>query len=314
MGKTVTRTMKKEAYDKKFCALLEKYDTAFLVHADNVGSKQFQMIRTSLRALDTVILMGKNTLMKRCLKVYIENTGNDKWQVLYDQLLGNVGLVFTSANLVEVRDKINEFKVGAPARAGVIAPLSVTIPAGPTGMDPSQTSFFQTLNIATKINKGSIEILNEVEVVVAGTKVGASQAMLLGKLGVRPFSYGLVFQQVIENGQMYSPAVLDLTDDDMIASFGMGLKRIAALSMATGYPTIAAVPHMIINAYKNVLAIAVETDYSFKYADKVKAYLADPSAFASAAPAAGGGGGAAAKAPEPEPEEEEEDMGFDLFD
>jgi len=46
MGKTVTRTMKKEAYDKKFCALLEKYDTAFLVHADNVGSKQFQMIRT----------------------------------------------------------------------------------------------------------------------------------------------------------------------------------------------------------------------------------------------------------------------------
>jgi hypothetical protein len=120
--------------------------------------------------------------------------------------------------------------------------------------------------------------------------------------------------QVIENGQMYSPAVLDLTDDDMMASFGMGLKRIAALSMATGYPTIAAVPHMIINAYKNVLAVAVETDYSFKYADKVKAYLADPSAFASAAPAAASGGAAAAKAPEPEPEEEEEDMGFDLFD
>jgi hypothetical protein len=79
----------------------------------------------------------------------------------------------SQGNLVAVRDKINEFKVGAPARAGVLAPLSVTIPAGPTGMDPSQTSFFQTLNIATKINKGSIEILNDVEVVVAGTKVCA---------------------------------------------------------------------------------------------------------------------------------------------
>lgn len=76
-------------------------------------------------------------------------------------------------NLVEVRDKINEFKVGAPARAGVVAPLSVSIPAGPTGMDPSQTSFFQTLNIATKINKGSIEILNDVEVVIKGSKVCA---------------------------------------------------------------------------------------------------------------------------------------------
>jgi large subunit ribosomal protein LP0 len=65
-----------------------------------------------------------------------------------------------------------------------------------------------------------------------------------------------------------------------------------------------------------VLAIAVGTDYTFPLADKVKEYLANPGAFASAAPAAGGGGGggaAAAKAPEPE-EEEEEAMDFDLFD
>jgi large subunit ribosomal protein LP0 len=80
--------------------------------------------------------------------------------------------------------------------------------------------------------------------------------------------------QVIENGSMYSPEVLDLTDDDMVASFGAGLARIAALSMATGYPTLAAVPHMIINSYKNVLAIALETEYSFPQADKVKALLA----------------------------------------
>ena len=64
-----------------------------------------------------------------------------------------------------------------------------------------------------------------------------------------------------------------------------------------------------------MLAIAVGTDYTFPLADKVKGYLANPGAFASAAPAAaGGGGGAAAKAPEPEEEEEEEVMDFDLFD
>lgn len=64
-----------------------------------------------------------------------------------------------------------------------------------------------------------------------------------------------------------------------------------------------------------MLAIAVETDYTFPLADKVKAYLADPSAFASA-PAAGGSAApaAAAAAPVEEEEEEEEDMGFSLFD
>lgn len=43
----------------------------------------------------------------------------------------------------QVRKVINEFKVGAPARVGLVAPNDVTIPAGNTGMDPSQTSFFQ---------------------------------------------------------------------------------------------------------------------------------------------------------------------------
>ena len=45
MPKVVTRQSKKEAYDAKLCNLLETFDKAFLVHADHVGSKQFQGIR-----------------------------------------------------------------------------------------------------------------------------------------------------------------------------------------------------------------------------------------------------------------------------
>jgi len=312
MPKVVTRQGKKEAYDAKLCNLLETFDKAFLVHADHVGSKQFQGIRAALRP-ESVILMGKNTMMKRCLRNYIERTGNDKWSCLLDVLVGNVGVVFTKADLKQLQDKIGEHRVGAPAKAGVVAPCSVSIPAGSTGMDPSQTSFFQTLNIATKINKGSIEILNDVIVVQKGEKVGPSQAVLLGKLGIRPFTYGLELVQVIEDGTMYDPAVLNLTDDDLMASFQAGLRNVAALSLGANYPTLASIPHSIINAYKNVLAIALATEYSFPYAEKAKAYLADPSAFAVAAPAASSAPAAAA-APEPEEEEEEEDMGFDLFD
>jgi hypothetical protein len=54
----------------------------------------------------------------------------------------------------QVKAEISKFKVGAPARVGLVAPNDVTIPSGGTGMDPSQTSFFQALAIATKINKG----------------------------------------------------------------------------------------------------------------------------------------------------------------
>lgn len=308
----MSRVAKKEQYDRRLCGYLEKYTEAFLVHADNVGSRLFQDIRRALRP-KSVIMMGKNTMMKRSIRLYCERTGDDKWLALVPLLVGNVGIVFTEGNLYDVRDEIKKYTVGAPAKVGAVAPCSVTIPAGPTGMDPSQTTFFQMLNIPTKINKGSIEILQDFKCVVEGEKVGSSEATLLGKLGIKPFTYGLVIQQVFQDGTLYSPKVLDITDDDLLKSIATGVQNVAALSMQTAYPTLVAVPHAIINSYKNVLAVALATDYSFPLADKVKEILANPEAFAAAAPAAAAAPEPAAAAPVEE-EEEEEDMDFDLFD
>ncbi|GJW43669.1 60S acidic ribosomal protein P0 [Tanacetum coccineum] len=65
-------------------------------------------------------------------------------------------------------------KVGAPARVGLVAPVDVVVSPGNTGLDPSQTSFFQVLNIPTKINKGTVEIITPVELIKKGDKVGSS--------------------------------------------------------------------------------------------------------------------------------------------
>lgn len=54
----------------------------------------------------------------------------------------------------------------------------------------------QVLNIPTKINKGTVEITSNVALIKAGEKVGASEATLLAKLGIKPFSYGLIVQHV----------------------------------------------------------------------------------------------------------------------
>jgi len=313
---SATKLVKKEAYDAKLCELMDTHTRAFLVHADNVGSKQFMDIRAALRGNST-ILMGKNTMMRRSIRLYCERTGNDQWACLLEHMIGNVGIVFTNGDLSDVRKTIAEFKVGAPARVGLVAPNDVMIPAGGTGMDPSQTSFFQVLNIPTKINKGTIEITADVHVVRQGEKVGASEAVLLSKLGIKPFSYGLVVLKVYENGSLYDPAVLDITDDDLGNHISAGVRNIAALCRELSIPSIAAAPHSLIDGYKNLLAIAVETEFSFPLADKVKEFLKNPGAFAAAAPAAGAGGAAApaAAAAAPEPEEEEDaDMGFSLFD
>ncbi|KAL4386989.1 hypothetical protein GQ457_09G031160 [Hibiscus cannabinus] len=312
---------KKIAYDAKLCQLLDEYTQILIAAADNVGSNQLQNIRKGLRG-DSIVLMGKNTMMKRSVRMHAEKTGNQAFLNLIPLLQGNVGLIFTKGDLKEVSEEVAKYKVGAPARVGLVAPIDVVVPPGNTGLDPSQTSFFQVLNIPTKINKGTVEIITPVELIKKGEKVGSSEAALLAKLGIRPFSYGLIVLSVYDNGSVFSPEVLDLTEDDLIEKFATGVSMVTALSLAISYPTLSAAPHMFINAYKNVLAVAITTEYSFPQADKVKEYLADPSKFAvavaattvasdaGAAPAS-----AAAEEKKPEPEEEsDDDMGFSLFD
>merc|ERR1711988_1300632 len=191
----------------------------------------------------------------------------------------------------------------------------VTIPAQNTGMGPEKTSFFQALQIPTKITKGTIEIIQDVPIIKVGDKVGASEATLLNMLKISPFTYGLLIQKVYDAGSIFDPEILDITDDDIKNKFMAGVANVAAVCLTINYPTIASVPHSIVNGMKNLLAVAAVTDITFKEAETLKEFLADPSKFAAAAPAAAAEAApAAAAAVEEEEEEEDDDMGFGLFD
>jgi len=256
---------RKQAYFTKLVQLLNEYNKIFIVGADNVGSNQMQKIRKSLRGKG-VVLMGKNTMIRKAIRSHIGN--NAAVESLLPFVRGNVGFVFSKDDLSGVKKIISENKVAAPAKAGAIAPCNVVVPAGNTGLEPTQTSFFQALNIATKINKGQIEITNDVSLIKIGDRVGASEAGLLAKLNIKPFAYGLQILSVWDNGSVYGPEVLELTDEAILGKFNAGVKNIAALGLQIGYPTIASLPHSVIRGYKNVLSIALGTDYSFPQAQK----------------------------------------------
>jgi len=306
---------RKQEYFAKLESMLENYTKIFLVGVDNVGSHQMQQIRLGLRS-KAEVLMGKNTLMRKVFNTFLRKNPGHPLEQIVPLLKGNVGFVFTNADLNEVREMLESNKVPAPARVGAIAPLDVIVPPGPTGCDPGQTSFFQALQIATKIQRGQIEIVSEVLLTKKGDKVGNSEAALLQKLNIRPFSYGLVIQTVYDNGSLFDPAVLDLTEEDLVSKFVTGLRNVAAVSLEIGFPTLASIPHSVANAFKTLVAIAVECEtFSFAKADPYKAFLADPSAFAVAAAPAAGGATAPVEAKKEEEEEEEADLGggMDMF-
>jgi len=185
-----------------------------------------------------------------------------------DLIKFNVALIFTSVNdLAEVRKTVESNQVPAAAKTGVLAPVDVTLPAGPTGLDPGQTAFFQAANIATKITKGSIELINPVTLIRKNEKVSSTAVALLTKMGIRPFHFGISVSSVYENGFIYKAAVLDLTKEDLLRKFVNGVSYVACVSLGARYPTLASVVHSVARGYQRIAAIALETSYTF---DEIK--------------------------------------------
>lgn len=313
---------KKTEYFNKLIDLCVNTPKALLIGVDHVASKQMQDIRLELRG-KAVVLMGKNTMIRKALTQGHEKFPDAGLDRLRAAVYGNMGFIFaTNCELDDIRAVITKHRLPASAKAFQVSMVDLSLPSGPTGMDPSQTAFFQALNIGTKIVKGQIELVSDFPILKVGEKVSPSAAVLLSKLGIKPFEYGMEVQQVFQDGAVFPFAVLDIKDAVLIQKFIAGVSNMAAFSREVGIPTEAGLPHAFGNAFRNVAALVAEIDFTFKEVEKVKQFLEDPEAYKAANPGAAAAPAAAAAAPAAaakeekkvvEEEEEEGDVDFDLF-
>ena len=172
-------------------------------------------------------------------------------------------------------------------------------------MEPGKTSFFQALGVPTKIARGTIEITTDLKLVEAGTKVGASEATLLNMLNISPFTYGMSIAQVYDGGQTFAPSVLDIKEEQLLKALSSAIQTITTISLAANYPTLPSIMHTFVNGYKKVLAVAVETDYSWEGIEDLKDRIANPEAYAAASGPAETATAEDTKADEPEANKDE---------
>jgi large subunit ribosomal protein LP0 len=320
------RKAKKREFIKKIYDRLSKHKQIIIVTLMNVGSNQVQDFRHKLLKRQGELVIGKNTVIRKALSLRINQLKEDGEDYEYFRKYGapipsldklselchkKVGLIFTDEPVYELKPLIEGNKVDTAAKVGVVAPCDVVIPPGPTGLDPSQISFFHALKISTKIQKGQIEITKDFKVCEKGRMVTNSEATLLQKLNIKPFAYGMEIISVYDDGSILSPEVISISPDDIIKKFQAGASNITALSMELGIPTEASIPYIIANAFKNLAAISMETNYKLPELENI----------AAAGPAPAQQKAAAEKKPEPEakkveeekPVEEDVDMGG-LFD
>lgn len=184
---------------------------------------------------------------------------------------GYLGLIFCQDNLGQVKDVLKNYRCNKGAKIGATAPSDVIIQAGPTGLDPKQTAFFQALNIQTKIVKTQIDIINSGKIISKGQRIGASECALLDKLGIRPFMFEVEITHVYDNGVIYSPSVLDIKKEEIIEKLRKGASFLTAASLQAGYPTALSARQSVLAGFKNLIACTMNISYEFPEAKAIKA-------------------------------------------
>jgi len=308
--------------------LFDTYNKVMFCTLGNVRSQQLHDVRRGLRGKGE-FLMGKKTMQKKIITARAANSSSSLDQALKktmcdDEFLsGNLGMLFTNESVESISAIVTKYRVQAPARVGAISPCDVVIPAGNTGLEPTQTGFFQALNIATKIAKGMVEIVSDKKVLSTGDKVDNSTAALLQKLKISPFFYAVEVVSVWDRGVLFTAEDLKINDASIEEQFMTGISNLTALSLGSGVPTELSFPHTIIDGFKNLLAASVETSYTFPEFDGAATIKAIKEGKATGAPAAadapkGGKPAAAAPAaaapPPPKPDDDDDDaLGGGLF-
>ncbi|KAH0570963.1 Acidic ribosomal protein P0 [Spironucleus salmonicida] len=243
----------RQTYNEKLDKLFTSYSKILIVSADNIRSNQISRIRRALRN-KAELIFGKKTLMER----YLKSQSNEELKQLLPYIKLNIGLIFTNGEYKDITTAFEESKRKAGAKPGMIAPSEVVIQPMLTTMGPDQHSFFASLSIDTKINKGKIEITNTVHLVNKGDIVSPSHATLLNKLEIEPFYYQMEAVLVYDNGQIFDASILNVDDEVMQKKWNTGLEFFVSAALGANIAVLPAIPHIMIDSMKTLMGVGAE--------------------------------------------------------
>jgi len=161
----------------------------------------------------------------------------------------------------DIRKILKKNTIPALAKPGQISQSDVIVPAGQTDIPPEGTSFFQALNIPTKIQKGQIEILNPIYLLKKGQIIGNSEALLLQKLNIVPFSYELKIKQIFDFNYCYDVTVLDIEASYLTQKIIEKIREFLYISSCINYPYIKNLENAIKISKANLFVLAKVINY-----------------------------------------------------
>ena len=242
--------------------LLRQYNTIGVVTIERITSGTMHSMRRKLRGT-AVIKMAKNALMVRALEeMDKEKPGLAK---LVPYITGPTAFLLTSDNAFKIATKLAKDKLPAPAKAGAIATNDVVVPAINTGVGPGPfISELQAIGLKTRIERGTIKIVDEAVVCKTGEKVSKTLAAVLSRLGIEPFQVGLTVKAAIEDGALLQGDALIIDEEQYLLNLQTAAQRAYALAVNAPITTKKAIPAILSKAMGKATALSVHSAYPTK--------------------------------------------------
>ncbi|MGC9307778.1 MAG: 50S ribosomal protein L10 [Thermoplasmatota archaeon] len=234
--------------------IIESHPIVGIVDIHGIPASQMHEMRRELRG-DAVLRVSKNTLIKLAL------TDKNGQAALVDHVDGQSAIIATEMNPFKLYKRLEAAKMDAPAKGGETAPHDIVVQKGKTPFKPGPiVGDLQQVGIPAAIREGAIVIEKTVTVVQKGDVIEPSMAKMLTKLEIYPLEVGLDVQAIYEDGSLFTPDVLAIDEQEVMDNFKSAVTRALALARGVAYPAAPVVPQLLQKAYRDALALALETE------------------------------------------------------
>jgi len=308
---------------------LESKKVVGVLDIRGIPSNQLNIMRRGLRG-SAEIFVAKKTLVKIALKEAKPKAGDVT--KLDQYLTGQPAFIASDLNPFKLFQKLEATKSKAPAKGGEIAKEDVTIKAGDLPFKPGPiVGELQKAGVPAAIDQGKVVVKKDKVLVRAGEAISRELAPVLTKLEIFPVEVGLNLNALVEDGLIYTPSVLRVDVDQILADVRRGASSSFNLAVYAGYPNEVTIRPILAVANQKALNLAVNAGVvngktakiflarahgqMLSVASRLKAGLDDDlkarlRGAAASAPGPAQGAGSASKSPE-KPEKKDEAVSED---
>ncbi len=186
-----------------------------------------------------------------------ENSG--KKEALKKFVGKSCGLIFTEMNPFELFAFLKKNKGRVPAKAGKIAEDDITITARDTGLPPGPAlSDLKAAGLDVRVSGATIAIVKDKVVTKKGEVISKAVAGTLSKLDIKPTKIGLTLVAAFENGEIFSPMVLDIDTEKMFEDLVKAHAQAFNLAFNSEYFTKEITELLLAKAFRESKAVALE--------------------------------------------------------